>query len=458
MHAVQAAEATPTTTATTRIVRRAVASSPLSTISFTSSPVAPRATSRRLEKVHRRLQRRLEADAHERHVLDKRESVDEGSSLIGDDGDVAASSSARAHSTGVSVTSTRVAAKASKTSSAASVTATNAPIGSGGSEEDDSEEGACTYVGSTSIPRGPGGALFSTLERIFAGERSPPAFRLSPHALTKEAPTTRSLHPPPRPRVRAAPAVRAPLAPRRPPRAVLDRLLPALRRRVRRRRARCRTGLCRRPGPLALVRGPLALFVREGRPADQPWCGARSTTGWVQVSAWLLFLIGILNLLFVRPLPSLPFALISRLADSAPPAQGLALGARLKVLRSLSQDSTTPSALRRLRLQREAEAAGHGAGAGAGAWQEFDRERDEPPLAAPARPERPQRRSLLQTVFRRAAPDAEPDSAAGAKRSKSRNGPNGIVIGAPRPMAMKKGGEAGVSVVPPPPVYQYGRE
>lgn len=206
------------------------------------------------------------------------------------------------------------------------------------------------------------------------------------------------------------------------------------------------------------MRGPLALFVREGRPADQPWCGARSTTGWVQVSAWLLFLIGILNLLFVRPLPSLPFALISRLADSAPPAQGLALGARLKVLRSLSQDSTTPSALRRLRLQREAEAAGNGAGTGAGAWEEFDRERDEPPLAAPARPERLQRRSLLQTVFRRAAPDAEADTAAGAKRSKSRNGPNGIVIGAPRPMAMKKGGEAGVSVVPPPPVYQYGRE
>ena len=85
-------------------------------------------------------------------------------------------------------------------------------------------------------------------------------------------------------------------------------------------------------------------------------------------------------------------------------------------------------------------------------------------VAAPPRPERPQRRSILQTVFRRTPPDADAGADAPADcaheppapRSKSRNGPNGIVIGAPRPMASKKGVE--VSIVVPPPTYQYGRE
>ena len=188
----------------------------------------------------------------------------------------------------------------------------------------------------------------------------------------------------------------------------------------------------------------------------------RSTKGWVQVSAWLLFLVGILDLLFVRRLLSLSLRSTGPLTLS--PLQGLALGSRLKVLRSLSQDSTTPSALRKLRLQREAERAPHNEHhQGGGDWQEFDREHPAN-VAAPPRPERPQRRSILQTVFRRTPPDADAGADAPADcaheppapRSKSRNGPNGIVIGAPRPMASKKGVE--VSIVVPPPTYQYGRE
>jgi len=171
LHAVQAANATPSSTASTRIVRRAAGPAlPTSTPSL--GPVTPRSPSRRLEKVHRRLQRRLAAEAeHAPHVtLDKREPVESSSSLIGDDGEAAAASAsssaaARAHTT--SSASTRSAtARASRTSSAASVTATSAASASAAGDE---EVGGCTYVGSTSIPRGPGGALFSTLERIFAG-------------------------------------------------------------------------------------------------------------------------------------------------------------------------------------------------------------------------------------------------------------------------------------------------
>ncbi|GAA5937000.1 hypothetical protein JCM3775_001922 [Rhodotorula graminis] len=395
LHAVQAAKATPSTTASTYIVRRAVEHiAPTAPPSV--SPVAPRSPSNRLEKVHRRLQRRLGSDAsHASHAspveLVKREPVESSSSLIGDDGEAAAASAsaaARAHTT--SSASTRSAtAKASKTSSAASVTATSTAV-----EGDEREEvaGGCTYVGSTSIPRGPGGALFSTLERIFAG------FILL-LALVSELPL--------------------PFPPLSRPAVLLERFW-------------------------------IAFFPPFGNEygvgvlgAVQVFVGAQVlshyTTGWVQVSAWLLFLVGILDLLV-----------------------GLALGSRAKVLRSLSQDSTTPSALRKLRLQREAERAPHDEHhhqGGGGEWQEFDREH---PVAAPPRPERPQRRSILETVFRRtpaAEADAEPADRAhepAAPRSKSRNGPNGIVIGAPRPMASKKGVE--VSVVVPPPTYQCGRE
>ncbi|GAA5856496.1 hypothetical protein JCM9279_005469 [Rhodotorula babjevae] len=398
LHAVQAAKATPSTTASTHIVRRAV-----EPVFPTSRPslgaITISSPSRRLEKVHRRLQRRLAADAeHGPHpALDKREPVESSSSLIGDDGEATAASAsssaaARAHATSSASTRSST-AKASRTSSATSVTATSAAAASAAGDQ---AVGGCTYVGSTSIPKGPGGALFSTLERIFA------AFILL-LALVSELPL--------------------PFPPLSRPAVLLERFW-------------------------------IAFFPPFGNEygvgvlgAVQVFVGAQVlshyTKGWVQVSAWLLFLVGILDLLF-----------------------GLALGSRLKVHRSLSQDSTTPSALRKLRLQREAERAPHDEHhhhGGAGDWHEFDREHPAA-VAAPPRPERPQRRSILQTVFRRTPADAdaadEPADSAHeppAPRSTSRNGPNGIVIGAPRAMVSKKGVEVSV-VVPPPPTYQYGRE
>lgn len=129
--------------------------------------------------------------------------------------------------------------------------------------------------------------------------------------------------------------------------------------------------------------------------------------------------------------------------------QGLAFGARLKVLRSLSQDSTTPSAKRRLRLAAEAPHSpsiyveeDHVDGEGGIAHSHaFERVDASPP------PEKPKRRSFLPF-----STGGGSGSKASAKRSASRNGPNGIVISGPM-MAQKAGG--GVSVLPP--VYQLGR-
>lgn len=47
-------------------------------------------------------------------------------------------------------------------------TATNAPLGSSRADETQAASSSCAYIGETSIPKGTGGALFSTLERIFA--------------------------------------------------------------------------------------------------------------------------------------------------------------------------------------------------------------------------------------------------------------------------------------------------
>lgn len=71
-------------------------------------------------------------------------------------------------------------------SSSSRVTTTNLPLGSGSSIAADgrrpdreeaaaAEPSACAYVGGTSIPKGAGGALFSTLERIFAGKFGAPS-------------------------------------------------------------------------------------------------------------------------------------------------------------------------------------------------------------------------------------------------------------------------------------------
>ncbi|BGP41104.1 hypothetical protein JCM10450v2_005135 [Rhodotorula kratochvilovae] len=372
MHAVQAAAATPATTATTRITRRTL------TVDFpvlVAPPAGAAPTNVRFEKVHRRLMWRLEAD----RAPEKREPVDESESLIGDEGASSSTASARATASSTSTRATRASKTTSTTATSASIapTATNVPLSA--AEKEVQAGGGCTYVGSTSIPKGPGGALFSTLERIFAAT-------ILLLALLSELPP--------------------PFPPLSRPDVALERFWTAF---------------------FPPFGGEYGVGVLG---AVQVFVGAQVlshyTTGWVQVSAWLLFLIGIFNLL-----------------------AGLAFGARLKVLRSLSQDSTTPSALRRLRLQREAERAGEADRA----WEQFDREPNAAP-AAPAAPERPHRRSLLPSAFRRAEkPTPEMSERTEQKRAKSRNGPNGIVIGAPRPLR----GGGGVSV-PPPTYQQEGRE
>lgn len=68
-------------------------------------------------------------------------------------------------------------------------TATNAALGKDDDDEtkasSSSPSSSCAYIGETSIPKGAGGALFSTLERIFACKFKPAcSFRRSPtHAL-----------------------------------------------------------------------------------------------------------------------------------------------------------------------------------------------------------------------------------------------------------------------------------
>ncbi|GAA6007352.1 uncharacterized protein JCM10292_005504 [Rhodotorula paludigena] len=386
MHEAEKAAASPSTTASTRIVRRSlVPDSPLTpafhhpgfdSSSPTARPVAlPVQTSKGFERVHRALQRRRQ--------LARRERADE----------LAAGLSPRseedADERSASVTTTI--RRATKTStSEAGVTATNLPLGA----VEAAAEKQCKYIGDSSIPKGAAGALFSTLERIFAAT-------ILLLALLSELPP--------------------PFPPLSRPAVLLQQLWTSF------------------FPPFGEeygvgVLGAVQVFVG---------CQVLShyTAGWVQVSAWFLFLVGILNFLM-----------------------GLALGARLKVLRSLSKDSTTPSALRKLRLQREAEHSssapsekdGGGAWAHSHAYEQFDREVGDE--ARPAAAE--QRRSFLPASFARFSlkPSRRapaPPTTAGAKRAPSRNGPNGIVIGAPLPLG---GGAAGKGVSVPPPVYHYGRE
>lgn len=74
--------------------------------------------------------------------------------------------------------------KSMSTASSASTpgpTATNAPL-SRTSDESVPETQTCAYIGQTSIPKGTAGALFSTLERIFACKLSRPT-RIAPSLL-----------------------------------------------------------------------------------------------------------------------------------------------------------------------------------------------------------------------------------------------------------------------------------
>ncbi|GAA5824381.1 hypothetical protein JCM11251_000398 [Rhodosporidiobolus azoricus] len=131
---------------------------------------------------------------------------------------------------------------------------------------------------------------------------------------------------------------------------------------------------------------------------------------WTQVSGWLLFLVGILNFL-----------------------TGLAFGRRSKVIRSFSADSTSPSALRRLRLQTSSSSPS-------------SNDRDHhPEISSPFDDRHAPVASLSASYYQNeheerqqpemiAGPSFRPARQPSIKRSGSRNGPNGIVISPPRPL------------------------
>ncbi|BGP33091.1 hypothetical protein JCM10296v2_004880 [Rhodotorula toruloides] len=350
MHAVAAASsssAPPSTTASLRITRRSAVIEPLLASSTIENPLTalarPTTSPVRFEKVHRALQRRL---AYEDR-LSKREHI---------------------MSSTAAVTAGK---KATSTAASPDATSVNSPVSSSTPAAADAQQ-SCSYVGRTSIPKGAGGALFSTLERIFAAV-------ILVLSLISELPP--------------------PFAPLSRPARLLARFWAAF---------FPPFGEEYGVGVLGAVQVFIACQVLSH------W-----TTGWVQVSAWLLFLVGIFNFL-----------------------AGLAFGSRLKVLRSLSQDSTTPSAKRRLRLAAEPVSPSiyvedDSGVAHSHAYERFD-------AAPPAKTdEKTKRRSFLPFTG---------GSKGGAKRSASRNGPTGIVISGPM-MAQKQAG--GVSA--PPPVYQLGR-
>ncbi|GAA5939102.1 hypothetical protein JCM1841_003354, partial [Sporobolomyces salmonicolor] len=115
-----ASSSVPSTTASTRVVRRS-----LTTIPLTPTPTLSFA---------------------------KREHI---STTLLDE-----SSTATASPTSSSGKSAKTSSSASTTPSSPSITATNVAAS-------DASASSCSYIGTTSIPRQVGGALFSTLERIF---------------------------------------------------------------------------------------------------------------------------------------------------------------------------------------------------------------------------------------------------------------------------------------------------
>ncbi|GAA5935518.1 uncharacterized protein JCM15063_001062 [Sporobolomyces koalae] len=152
-----------------------------------------------------------------------------------------------------------------------------------------------------------------------------------------------------------------------------------------------------------------------------------------QVSGWILFVIGILNLLC-----------------------GLAFGSRLKVIRSPFADSTSPSALRRLRLTSSTQSKPPTSSEGlfdddyhenetgpsrartrsgkeeSRKWYRFDNpptEEHSIVLDTSARREDHSAADHHRVRFDATSPSVQLDRV--PKRSKSRNGPNGIIISAP---------------------------
>ncbi|GAA6040062.1 hypothetical protein JCM8097_004761 [Rhodosporidiobolus ruineniae] len=322
-----------------------------------------------------------------------------------------------------STTTNRRATSTSSSFSTALPTATNEPL----SASVQSANGTtCAYVGNTSVPRTTGGVVFSTLERIFA------VFLLL-LSLLSELPL--------------------------PPLLFLHV-------------SHFWTYAFPPFGPEfgTSVLGLVEVFLAAG-------VLSKAIAGWVQVSGWLLFLVGIFNLL-----------------------AGLAFGHRGKTIRSFSADSTSPSALRKLRLASSTSVATH-------TQPEMAEEKpyshyyttSSPSVSNYSQDPRQAQQQLpiadqyqhhhqhsegeyaegpsFRPARRTPSPSPSPSSAPVVgimKRSASRNGPNGIVISPPRPLrpsqAFEKeemedvgaGGSgrgalgARETVSPPPPIYFPG--
>ncbi|GAA5889442.1 hypothetical protein JCM5296_006362 [Sporobolomyces johnsonii] len=247
--------------------------------------------------------------------------------------------------------STKTSSSATTTSTSPSITATNVAASASAS--------TCSYIGTTSIPRQAGGALFSTLERIFC-------------CLILIACFAAELPPP--------------------------------------------TSFTQRFWHYAFppfgkefgvgVLGSVQVFVG---------CTilSHSVSGFVVVAGWFLFVVGLLNLIF-----------------------GLAFGARLKTIRSLIADSSSPSALRALRLKK---ATSSDEVANSAAWYRFNGDEEA---------------GGESDVAPRPADGARKVRFAGARKTGSRNGPKGTGIQISAPVMQEVGG----AVAPPPPVYSGGRE
>ncbi|GAA6024702.1 hypothetical protein JCM10207_009225 [Rhodosporidiobolus poonsookiae] len=296
----------------------------------------------------------------------------------------------------VDETTTTSSKKAKTTStdnfSAALPTATNAPLLGSAPDttattemEEEDNETTCAYVGKTSIPRTAGGVVFSTLERIFC------AFVLL-LSLLSELPL--------------------------PPRLFLltqsfwTSAFPPF-------------GAAHGVGVLGVVEVFLGCVVL-----------GKAVAGWVQGAVWVLFLVGIFNLL-----------------------AGLAFGKRINPLRSLSADSTSPSALRKLRL------ASQGDPPAGSSYSSYYTMPDDSTPARQSEPEMVEGESFRPSRIHTPIADGMARSSS-MKRSGSRNGPNGIVISPPRPMRPSmsaSGSETGEAsgarmggVSPPPPIYFPG--
>ncbi|BGP17295.1 hypothetical protein JCM10213_009100 [Rhodosporidiobolus nylandii] len=288
-----------------------------------------------------------------------------------------------------STTSTKRRATPTSTFSTALPTATNAASSSVAGDEED--ERTCAYVGRTSVPKTTGGVVFSTLERIFCA-------LILALSLLSELPL------PPLLFLYAQKLWTSTFPP---------------------------FGAEHGVGVLGVAQVFLGSNVLS-----------KAIEGWVQVGGWLLFLVGILNLL-----------------------AGLSLGRRLNPLRSLSADSTSPSALRQLRLTHRVDPRQPSI---------FSESPFTDPAPAPAPSSVPPH--PIYEKYSHPHPDEpapEPEMVQGPSfrparapsRSASRNGPNGIVIGPPRPLRPStrpdeveevedaRAAGPGAGVTSPPPIY-----